>query len=209
MNVESVKLKAAVVFFSIVFLLAAGSASAQTQPPIRITSISVPSTISHPLDGFTINFTLTGAKYGGLGAGLIGVDFYVSDTPSGSNGVYPLLSKTVHLNGSGYGPYTPPAGTLSAYVTPSGMDPNTVALLQSIVTGCQPQGWYILGYVWSTSLVSAWTTKGPPYATSKEFTDAFREETPPEYAYLIEDLFETITLYDNRAVGAKITARLS
>jgi hypothetical protein len=32
-----------------------------------------------------------------------------------------------------------------------------------------------------------------------------RAVTPPKYAYLIEDLFETITLYDNRATEA--TAR--
>jgi hypothetical protein len=40
------------------------------------------------------------------------------------------------------------------------MDPNTVALLQDIVTGCQPQSWYILGYVPQTSLVSDSTMLG-------------------------------------------------
>ncbi len=34
---------------------------------------------------------------------------------------------------------------------------------------------------------------------------AFREETPPEYLYLLDDLFETITLYENRALSAKVT----
>jgi ABC-2 type transport system permease protein len=53
-------------------------------------------------------------------------------------------------------------------------------------------------------VVSAWRMKGPPYATAKDLVDAFRVETPPEYQYLIDDLFETITLYDNRAVSAKV-----
>ena len=43
----------------------------------------------------------------------------------------------------------------------------------------------------------------PPYTTSLEFIEALREVTPPKYEYLIEDLFETITLYDNRATEAK------
>ena len=42
----------------------------------------------------------------------------------------------------------------------------------------------------------------PPYTTSLELVEALREATPPKYAYLIEDLFETITLYDNRAISA-------
>jgi aminopeptidase N len=50
--------------------------------------------------------------------------------------------------------------------------------------------------------VAAVKFKGPPYTTSAELIAALREQTPPEYAYLLEDLFETITLYDNRAVSA-------
>jgi ABC-2 type transport system permease protein len=46
--------------------------------------------------------------------------------------------------------------------------------------------------------------KGPPYTTAAELVAALREATPPEYAYLIDDLFETITLYDNRAVSASM-----
>jgi ABC-2 type transport system permease protein len=53
-------------------------------------------------------------------------------------------------------------------------------------------------------VVDAWRFKGPPYPTAKDLLDAFREETPPEYAYLIDDLFETITLYDNRTTDATI-----
>ncbi len=42
----------------------------------------------------------------------------------------------------------------------------------------------------------------PPYTTSRELIAEFRTVTPPEYQYLITDLFETITLYENRAVSA-------
>lgn len=45
----------------------------------------------------------------------------------------------------------------------------------------------------------------PPYTNSVEFVEAIRAETPAKYAYLIEDLFETITLYDNRVVSATAT----
>jgi hypothetical protein len=41
-----------------------------------------------------------------------------------------------------------------------------------------------------------------PYTTSIEFVDAMREATPDELKYVITDLFETITLFDNRAVEA-------
>jgi ABC-2 type transport system permease protein len=46
--------------------------------------------------------------------------------------------------------------------------------------------------------------QGPPYTNSTELLPYLRAETPPEYAYLIDDLFETITLYDNRAVSASM-----
>jgi len=42
----------------------------------------------------------------------------------------------------------------------------------------------------------------PPYTTSKELLAELRAVTPPEYQYLIADLFETITLWENRAVSA-------
>lgn len=53
--------------------------------------------------------------------------------------------------------------------------------------------------------VEAVRFKGPPYTTSKELLDYLRAETPPEYQYLLEDLFETITLYENRALSASMT----
>ncbi|MCP4656099.1 MAG: hypothetical protein GY856_11855 [bacterium] len=47
----------------------------------------------------------------------------------------------------------------------------------------------------------------PPYATAAMLVDTLRELTPERYAYLITDLFETITLYDNRATGVKVRKR--
>ena len=38
------------------------------------------------------------------------------------------------------------------------------------------------------------------HRTRRQFLGYLRAVTPPEYQYLIDDLFETITLYDNRAV---------
>ena len=45
----------------------------------------------------------------------------------------------------------------------------------------------------------------PPYPTSWDLMDAFREQIPPEYQYLVKDLFEDITLFSNRTLDA--TAR--
>jgi hypothetical protein len=45
----------------------------------------------------------------------------------------------------------------------------------------------------------------PPYTISRDLLAEFRAVTPPEYQYLIGDLFETITLFENRAISA--TAR--
>jgi ABC-2 type transport system permease protein len=44
--------------------------------------------------------------------------------------------------------------------------------------------------------------KGPPYPTSLDLEGYFQKVTPPQYQYLLEDLFRTITLYDNRALAA-------
>jgi hypothetical protein len=41
-----------------------------------------------------------------------------------------------------------------------------------------------------------------PYPDTRGFVDALRGATPPDLQYLITDMFETITLYDNRAVSA-------
>ncbi|MGZ5205787.1 MAG: M1 family aminopeptidase, partial [Caldimonas sp.] len=44
--------------------------------------------------------------------------------------------------------------------------------------------------------------KGPPYPSSSELIARIREVTPPELQYVIDDLFEKIVVYDNRAVSA-------
>ncbi len=44
--------------------------------------------------------------------------------------------------------------------------------------------------------------KGPPYATTPGLLGCLRDVTPEHYQYLIEDMFERITLYDNRAESA-------
>lgn len=40
--------------------------------------------------------------------------------------------------------------------------------------------------------------KGPPYPRSVDLVARFKKVTPPDLQYLITDLFETITFYDNR-----------
>jgi aminopeptidase N len=42
----------------------------------------------------------------------------------------------------------------------------------------------------------------PPYPTSWALVDALREETPPQYQYLLKDLFEDMTLFSNRTLAA-------
>ena len=41
-----------------------------------------------------------------------------------------------------------------------------------------------------------------PYPNVTMLIDALRAVTPPELAYLIDDLFEAIVLYENRAIQA-------
>jgi len=42
----------------------------------------------------------------------------------------------------------------------------------------------------------------PPYVTADEFLRYLKEATPDELQYIITDMFETITLYENRAIQA-------
>jgi ABC-2 type transport system permease protein len=49
--------------------------------------------------------------------------------------------------------------------------------------------------------------KGPPYPTTRDFLAAVRAVTPDSLQYVIHDLFETITLYDNQATAASATRR--
>jgi hypothetical protein len=47
----------------------------------------------------------------------------------------------------------------------------------------------------------------PPYPASYALVDALREETPPQYQYLIQDLFYDITLFSNRTLSATAAKR--
>ncbi len=52
-------------------------------------------------------------------------------------------------------------------------------------------------------IVAQFAYAQPPYPTSHDLVDAFRDETPEQYRYLIKDLFEDITLFSNRTLSAK------
>src|SRR6185295_10449426 len=51
-----------------------------------------------------------------------------------------------------------------------------------------------------------WAFKGPPYSSATDLIKKIRAVTPPELQYMIDDFFESITLYDNRALSAKAKA---
>jgi ABC-type transport system involved in multi-copper enzyme maturation permease subunit len=55
------------------------------------------------------------------------------------------------------------------------------------------------------TLVRQYAYNAPPYPTSWALVDALGEQTPPQYQYLLKDLFEDITLFSNRTLEA--TAR--
>jgi ABC-2 type transport system permease protein len=44
-----------------------------------------------------------------------------------------------------------------------------------------------------------------PYPDTRQFVDALRAQTPPELQYYITDAFESIVLYDNKALSAVVT----
>jgi ABC-type transport system involved in multi-copper enzyme maturation permease subunit len=46
-----------------------------------------------------------------------------------------------------------------------------------------------------------------PYVTAREFVAALRAETPDSLQYVIDDLFETITLWDNKVDEVSVVAR--
>ncbi len=50
--------------------------------------------------------------------------------------------------------------------------------------------------------IQRYAYQGPPYVTAKEFLAYIKEATPKELLYIITDMFETITLYENRALRA-------
>jgi ABC-2 type transport system permease protein len=56
-------------------------------------------------------------------------------------------------------------------------------------------------------LIDEWAYKGPPYPTSYALIDNLREVTPPQFHYLLKDLFDDITLFANRTMIANAKKR--
>ena len=54
-------------------------------------------------------------------------------------------------------------------------------------------------------VIDQFAYQGPPYPTAHALVDRLRDQTPPEFQYLIQDLFEEITLFGNRTVEAVAT----
>ena len=52
------------------------------------------------------------------------------------------------------------------------------------------------------SFLDQWKLRGPPYPTSRDLLGHLRAATPDSLHYLIRDLFERVTLYDNRTESA-------
>jgi ABC-2 type transport system permease protein len=53
------------------------------------------------------------------------------------------------------------------------------------------------------TLIETQAFRGPPYATARDLLAALAAVTPPDRRALLTDLFETITLYENRALAAQ------
>jgi ABC-2 type transport system permease protein len=51
-----------------------------------------------------------------------------------------------------------------------------------------------------------WAFKGPPYSNTEHLLAHIRAVTPPQLQYMIDDFFDSITLYDNRAISASAKA---
>jgi hypothetical protein len=56
-------------------------------------------------------------------------------------------------------------------------------------------------------LLANYAYKGAPYPNVTLLVDALRRVTPPDKAYLLDDLFESIVLYENRAESASAHRR--
>jgi hypothetical protein len=52
---------------------------------------------------------------------------------------------------------------------------------------------------------NATDSQSGPYPDTRQFVQALRDQTPPELQYYITDAFESIVLYDNKAVTATVT----
>jgi hypothetical protein len=55
------------------------------------------------------------------------------------------------------------------------------------------------------AFLNQWKDRGPPYPTSRDLLIHLRAATPDSLRYLVDDLFERVTLFDNRAERATYT----
>lgn len=156
------KAKTVSVVLGILCFLAVGTAHAQVQ----MITVDVPSVVSSPLNGFQINYTMSGSKFG-IGAASAEIEFYASSTRDGSGGVVLLDSFQITLNGSGFGPYTPPFGTQNHFISRFSMDPAGRAFLEGL---CETDTWFILGRVDFTAVASDSTQLGATASTDLFFT---------------------------------------
>ncbi|WP_163867351.1 CARDB domain-containing protein [Myxococcus eversor] len=117
-------------------LFAASPALAQVQ----VLSMTAPTTIPNPYNIFTINYTLTGSKFGLATAQ---IRFYLSTTRTGTGSRVQLHSGQILLGSAGGGLYRPPAGTQSISFMRATVDFGAQPVLDAIAAGCQPEGWFI------------------------------------------------------------------
>ncbi|HSP16122.1 MAG TPA: M1 family aminopeptidase [Thermoanaerobaculia bacterium] len=54
-------------------------------------------------------------------------------------------------------------------------------------------------------IIGRWGFQGPPYVRTVDLVNEFRASAPPQEQSIIHDLFETITLYDNKATEVTST----
>jgi hypothetical protein len=53
-------------------------------------------------------------------------------------------------------------------------------------------------------LLDKWKMNGPPFPDTRDLVAALRRQTPADLQYMITDMFDTITLYDNKTTSAKV-----
>lgn len=56
------------------------------------------------------------------------------------------------------------------------------------------------------AMVKDYAFKGPPFPTALDMENYLRKVTPPEFQYVYDDWFDSITIFDNRAVSTKYSA---
>jgi hypothetical protein len=130
----------------VTLLLVLAGTAAPAAASVFLSGPYLPASIPNPTGGFNITYSLGGSQ-SGVGAATAEVAFYLSTKPNGSSGVGFLTSRLVHLSGSGSGPYYPPSGTQTQYISPINLSASARAMLQSIADACQPQSLYLLAQV--------------------------------------------------------------